>query len=101
MTDPFLCRWLGHSFVTRPTLRINETRWMQPTSVPLLTVCRRCGTSPGPRPEPTERAEAIENPYCMRCGKHLGKPHHETNEHDKTAAPPVSAPIQRERNPYR
>lgn len=27
-----------------------------------------------------------ENPYCMRCGKHLGMPNHETNEHDEAAA---------------
>lgn len=23
-----------------------------------------------------------ENPYCMRCGKHLGLAFHETDEHD-------------------
>ena len=29
--------------------------------------------------------EEDENPYCMRCGKHLGMPFHETNEHDEAA----------------
>ena len=24
-----------------------------------------------------------ENPYCMRCGRHLGMAFHETNEHDE------------------
>lgn len=24
-----------------------------------------------------------ENPYCMRCSKHLGLMFHETNEHDR------------------
>ena len=31
----------------------------------------------GPRPE---------NPYCMRCSRHLGSPFHETNEHDEAWA---------------
>lgn len=26
------------------------------------------------------------NPYCMRCGEHLGMPFHETNEHDEALA---------------
>ena len=26
-----------------------------------------------------------ENPYCMKCGKHLGMPFHETNEHEEAA----------------
>ena len=34
----------------------------------------------GVLPHPT--GPKPENPYCMRCGKHLGKPFHETNEHD-------------------
>lgn len=24
-----------------------------------------------------------KNPYCSRCSMHLGKPFHETNEHDE------------------
>jgi hypothetical protein len=31
---------------------------------------------------PTPTGPASENPYCMICSKHLGKPFHETNEHD-------------------
>ena len=27
-----------------------------------------------------------ENPYCVRCGKHLGMAFHETNEHDEAAS---------------
>jgi len=36
---------------------------------------------------------ADENPYCMKCGKHLGMPFHETNEHDEAAQtqPPEAA----------
>jgi hypothetical protein len=31
----------------------------------------------GPKPE---------NPYCMRCSRHLGKSFHETNEHNEAAS---------------
>jgi len=27
-----------------------------------------------------------ENPYCMRCSRHLGLSFHETNEHDEARA---------------
>lgn len=35
-------------------------------------------------PKPT--GPRSENPYCTRCGRHLGLKFHETNEHDEARA---------------
>lgn len=34
-------------------------------------------------PQPT--GAKAQNPYCVRCSKHLGLPFHETNEHDEAS----------------
>jgi hypothetical protein len=36
--------------------------------------------------EPVATGPRSENPYCARCSKHLGKPFHETGEHDEARA---------------
>lgn len=67
-----------------------------------MIVCSECGNKRCPHStdhrhactgsnEPRERGMSKphatgakpENPYCMRCGKHLGLAFHETNEHDE------------------
>lgn len=32
--------------------------------------------------KPEATGPKSENPYCMRCSKHLGSAFHETSEHD-------------------
>ena len=33
--------------------------------------------------DPVPTGPRSQNPYCMRCSKHLGIAFHETNEHDE------------------
>lgn len=44
---------------------------------------RRLG--PHTRPVGAEATRQDENPYCMKCSRHLGMPFHETSEHEAAA----------------
>ncbi len=40
------CRTFGHAYQNRATSAINRTRWYQPTTRPVIVICRRCGDRP-------------------------------------------------------
>jgi hypothetical protein len=77
---PWWCRTFGHRFVISPRIRVNETRWDQPSVVPLDTYCARCGTPPEPSSGGcTETGEGILDAAPLFCDLREG---HKGSHHD-------------------